>query len=140
MKNIITIEEFSNGYDHTVTQFKSNGTIIGSFSATPKNLGETSWEVEMAYWEEGQIEIIDVFKNIEGSYKKYLKNYIDKFIYLINIAHNSDKGVYEKVDKLAETLKKRRHALLNNDKKRYYSISKMTQKRSTTFYSVQPTE
>ena len=137
LANVIRMEEFSKGND-IITHFKINGETVGSFAATPLNLAKTLWKVEMAYWEEGHIEIIDAFKNIEGGYKKYLKNYIDKFIWLINIAHKSDKDIHKKVDSLIETLEERRHALLNNNKKRYYDISKITYKVGRTFYSVKP--
>ena len=137
LTNVTTIEEFKMG-DNIITHFKINGEIVGSFAATPTNVGKTQWEVEAAYWDQGEVYPIDSFKYIEGSYKSYLKYYVDKFIWLINIAHKSDKDIYVKVNKLVETLEERRHALLNNNKKRYYDISKITYKGGRTFYSVKP--
>ena len=133
MKDVITMKEFRIN-DDVITHILCNDIVIGSFAATPKNLGETLWKVEMAFWEDDEISVVDAFKSIEGNYHSYLKNYIDKLLWLLVIAHKSDKDLYKKVERLNEVLYNRRNALLKNTEKRYFNISKTKEEGGTKFY------
>ena len=134
LANVTTIEEFKMD-DNVITHFKINGETVGSFAATPTNVGKTRWEVEMAYWEEGQIEIIDSFKHIEGNYKSYLKYYIDIFMFYISLAHKSTDDIEVKLDKLDNLLYTNRADMLGKHEK-YYTISKPKQSNGKKIYSV----
>ena len=136
MKDVITMKEFKNN-DDVITHILCNDVIIGSFAATPKNIGESLWGVEVAFWEGSQISIIDAFKSIEGNYSSYLKNYIDKLLWVLVIAHKSDKSFSDKVEKLDKTLYERRDAFLHNSKKRYFNISKTKEEGGIKFYNVE---
>jgi len=138
LTNVITIEEFKMD-DNIITHFKINGETVGSFAVTPLNLAKTLWKIEMAYWEQGKVYIVDSFNYIEGSYKSYLKYYIDKFMYYINLVHKSTDDIEVKLDKLDNWLCINRENMLNKHIK-HYIISKTAQEGGRTFYSVELTE
>ena len=138
LTNVTTIEEFKVS-DNIITHFKINGETVGSFAATPTNVGKTQWEVEAAYWDQGEVYPIDSFNFIEGSYKNYLKYYIDKFMFYISLAHKStDKSTDDievKLDKLDNLLYTNRADMLGKHEK-YYTISKPKQSNGKKIYSV----
>ena len=134
LTNVTTIEEFKMD-DNIITHFKINGETVGSFVAMPLNLGHTLWKIEMAYWEQGKVYIVDSFNYIEGSYKSYLKYYIDKFMYYINLAHKSIDDIEVKLDKLDNWLCINRENMLSKHIK-HYIISKPKQSNGKKIYSV----
>ena len=119
------------------TRIRMNGILVGEIIAT-ENWDKTK-NVKIKIISGNYSKLIASFNNIEGNYRKYLTNYLDGFINVLNIEGvaylNGD--IENKLEKIACYLILAKEKMLTY-KKKYYHIQRLFNVDSKHIYDVRP--